>query len=98
METAESLLLTSCSAQNVRVFRKEIKQIGLRLQEEVEGMKEGSPSLTKEIFSVPGGVHQRAQGPVGLPMVTNGELSIPSGWWRAGGKEDIGAFPCRFLL
>lgn len=55
-ETAGCPLLTSCSAQNVRVFRKEIKQIALRLQEEVEGMEKGSPSLTKESFSVPGGV------------------------------------------
>lgn len=27
--------------------------MGLRLQEEVEGIKEGSPSLTKKIFSIP---------------------------------------------
>lgn len=35
------------------MFAKEIKQIGLRYQVEVEGVKAGSPPLAKKSFPVP---------------------------------------------
>lgn len=49
----EDCVFTGSSAQDVGVFAKEVKQIGLRYQVEVEGVKAGSPPLAKKSFPVP---------------------------------------------
>lgn len=73
---------------------KEIKQIGLRGRDGVEGMKEGSPSLTEKISLVPVSCvfvtgPERGGDKWWLPMVTKANL-IPD--WVTGHDEGVAAW------